>query len=80
MKSWIILLVILAFQLGSCTAMAGSVEPWPAMLVAVALSVALKLWNDRSRVLGFPMEFLLFSTVIMIVVNLARLYIIPIPF
>lgn len=80
MKSWVILLVILAFQLGSCTVMAGGVEPWPANLIAVALIVALKLWNDRARVLGFPMEFLLFSTVIMIVVNLARLYIIPLPF
>lgn len=80
MKSWVILLFILAFQLGSCTFMAGGPEPWPAMLVAAVLIVALKLWNDRSRVLGFPMEFLLFSTVIMIVVNLARLYLIPLPF
>jgi hypothetical protein len=80
MKGWIILLFILAFQLGSCTAMAGNVEPWPAMLVAVVLIIALKLWNDRSKVLGFPMEFLLFSTVIMIVVNLTRLYLIPLPF
>ena len=80
MKSWVILLAILAFQLGSCTAMAGGVEPWPAVLVAVVLIVALKVWNDRSKVLGFPMEFLLFSTVIMIVVNLARLYMIPLPY
>ena len=80
MKSWVILLVILAFQLGSCTAMAGGFEPWPAVLVAVLLIVALKVWNDRSKVLGFPMEFLLFSTVIMIVVNLARLYMIPLPY
>jgi hypothetical protein len=80
MKGWIILLFILAFQLGSCTAMAGNVEPWPAMLVAVVLIIALKLWNDRSKVLGFPMEFLLISTVIMIVVNLTRLYLIPLPF
>lgn len=80
MKSWVILLVILAFQLGSCRAMAGSIDPWPAVLIAVVLIVALKLWNDRSRVLGFPMEFLLFSTVIMIVVNLGRLYMTPLPF
>lgn len=80
MKSWIILLFILAFQLGSCTAMAGGTEPWPAVLIAVILIVALKVWNDRAKILGFPMEFLLFSTVIMIVVNLARLYIVPIPY
>ena len=80
MRSWIILLAILAFQLGSCTAIAGGLEPWPAVLVAVVLIVALKLWNDRSKLLGFPMEFLLVSTVIMIVVNLARLYVVPLPY
>lgn len=80
MRSWIILLGILAFQLGSCAAIAGGIEPWPAVLVAVVLIVALKLWNDRSKLLGFPMEFLLFSTVIMIVVNLARLYVVPLPY
>ena len=80
MKSWIILLLIFAFQIGSCSAMAGGTEPWPAVLIALTLIVALKVWNDRSKVLGFPMEFLLFSTVIMIVVNLARLYILPLPY
>jgi hypothetical protein len=80
MKSWFILLLILAFQLGSCTAMAGGTEPWPAVLIAVILIVSLKVWNDRAKILGFPMEFLLFSTVIMIVVNLARLYIVPLPY
>lgn len=80
MKSWVILLVILAFLLGSCTAMAGSIEPWPAILIATILIVGLKVWNDRSKILGFPMEFLLFATVIMIVVNLVRLYLIPLPF
>lgn len=80
MKSWVILLVILAFLLGSCSIMAGGTEPWPAALVATLLIVALKVWNDRARVLGFPMEFLLFAAVIMIVVNLARLYFTPLPF
>ncbi len=80
MKSWVILLVILGFLLGSCTVMAGGTEPWPAALIATALIVALKAWNDRAKVLGFPMAFLLFAAVIMIVVNLARLYIIPLPF
>ncbi len=44
------------------------------------LIIALKLWNDRSKMLGFPMEFLLMSTVIMIVVKQTRLYLIPLPF
>ena len=80
MRNTIVLLVILAFLLGSCTAMAGNLDHWPAMLVAVVLIVGLKLWNDRARVLGFPMEFLLFATVIMIVSNLTRLYVVPLPF
>lgn len=80
MKSWIVLLFILAFLLGSCTAMAGDVSHWPASLVAVILIVLLKFWNDRSRMLAWPMEFILFSAVILIVSNLTRLYFLPLAF
>ena len=74
MQRWIVLAVILVFLLGSCTAMAGDVSHWPASAAAVALIVGLKLWNDRMKTLAWPMEFLLFAAVIMIVSNLTRLY------
>lgn len=76
MRNAIGLLVILTFLLGSCTVMTGNVSHWPASLVAVGAIVALKLANDRFRVLGWPMEFLLASAVTMIVINLGRLYLI----
>lgn len=77
MNRWIVLVVILCALLGSCTVMAGNVAHWPASLVAVVLIVLLKVWNDRSKNLAWPMEFLLFAAVILIVSNLTRLYLLP---
>lgn len=76
----VILLVIIAFLLGSCTVIAGDVSHWPATLIAVGIIVVMKIANDRLRVLGWPMEFLLASAVTMIVINLIRLYFLPLPF
>jgi len=74
MRDNIILLVILAFLLGSCTVMAGNVSHWPASLVAVVAIVAGKILNDRFKILKWPMEFLLAAAVTMIIINLVRLY------
>ena len=80
MKNAFGLLIILVFLLGSCTAMAGDVSHWPASLPAVATIVCMKVANDRFKVLAWPMEFVLASAVIMILFNVARLYIIPLPY
>lgn len=80
MRRWTGLLILLAFLLGSCTTMAGGVQHWPASLVAVAAIVAMKIANDRYRVLRWPLEFLLAAGVVMIVINLARLYMLPMPY
>lgn len=74
MKNAIGLLVIILLLLGSCTVMAGGASHWPASLIAVIIIVVMKFANDRFRVLGWPMEFLLASAVTMIVINLTRLY------
>lgn len=74
MKNAIGLLVIILLLLGSCTVMAGDISHWPASLIAVVAIVAMKFANDRFRVLNWPMEFLLASAVVMIVINLTRLY------
>lgn len=79
MKSWIVLAFILTFLLSSCTAMAGDFQHWPASLTAVVLIILAKLANDRFKVLAWPMEFLLAAGVTMIVVNLVRLALIPLP-
>lgn len=76
MRNAVGLLVIILFLLGSCTVMAGNVSHWPASVIAVAVIVAMKIVNDRVQILRWPMEFLLTSAVVMIVINLARLYMI----
>jgi hypothetical protein len=79
MRDGLVLLVILAFLLGSCTVIAGDASHWPATLIAIGVIVLMKVTNDRVRVLGWPMEFLLASAVTMIVINLTRLYFLPPP-
>ncbi|WP_207481891.1 hypothetical protein [Arenibaculum pallidiluteum] len=74
MKNAAVLILIVLFLLGSCTAMAGDFSHWPASLPAVLLICVMKIANDRWRILRWPMEFLLGSAVTMIVVSLAWLY------
>ncbi len=80
MKSWVVLSIILLFLLSSCTAIAGGTSLWPASLIAFVVIVALKVINDRIKLLAWPMEFLLASGVIMIVINLGNLYWQPMPY
>jgi hypothetical protein len=80
MKSTIVLLIILAFLLGACSAIAGDTSHWPATLIAVIAIVIFKFVNDRIQLLAWPMEFLLAAGVTMIVINLARLYFLPIAY
>jgi hypothetical protein len=79
MSSNAVLVLILALLLGSCTVIAGDVSHWPASLVAVLAIIALKIWNDRIKLLAWPMEFLLAAGVLMIIINLGRLYFLPLP-
>lgn len=74
MKNILGMSLIAVFLLSSCTAMTGDTSHWPASVVALALIVLMKILNDRIQVLRWPMEFLMASTVTMIVVNLVRLY------
>lgn len=80
MKSWVVLVVIVILLLGGCSAIEGGTPPPYASLIAVALIVVMKVVNDRIKLLAWPMEFLLASAVIMIVVNLIRLYYTPLPY
>jgi hypothetical protein len=80
MTSRIVFVVILTLLLGSCTVITGDVSHWPASLVAILAIVGMKIWNDRIKLLAWPMEFLLAAGVTMIVINLGRLYFIPLPY
>ncbi|RBP18121.1 hypothetical protein DFR50_10163 [Roseiarcus fermentans] len=73
-SSWFVLLGIILAMLGGCTAMAGDLQTWPASLTAVAIMLVAKIVNDRVRIVKWPMEFLFWSAMTMIVCNLAYLY------
>lgn len=72
--SWIILFGLMLFLLGSCTAMAGNVDHWPASLSAVAAMLAGKVANDRFHIVKWPMEFVFWSAITMVFFNLLYLY------
>jgi hypothetical protein len=75
-----VLCLIILLLLGGCTAITGGdLSPWPATLAAVVVIVAIKFWNDRVKILAWPMEFLLVAGVTMIVINLGRLYFLLLP-
>jgi uncharacterized protein YcfL len=80
MKSWIVLAVIILFLLGGCSAIEGGTPPALTSVIAVAAILGMKVANDRIKLLAWPMEFLLASAVIMIVLNLVRLYYTPLPY
>jgi hypothetical protein len=73
-SSWLLFVLIAAALLGGCTLMAGDVEHWPASAPALALMVAGKLANDRWKVVSWPMEFLMWSAVVLITSNLVYLH------
>jgi uncharacterized membrane protein YphA (DoxX/SURF4 family) len=72
--SWMALCLILILLLGGCAAMAGDFSPWPACSLAVIAIVAGKIANDRWKIVKWPMEFLFWSAMTMIIVNLIYLY------
>jgi hypothetical protein len=75
--TWFALALIVALLLGSCSALAGGVQHWPASLAAVGAMVVGKVVNDRYGLVKWPMEFLLLSAILLIVANLVQLYFAP---
>jgi hypothetical protein len=59
--------------------MSGDFYQWPAMLIATAIIIALKILNDWKKFLSWPMEFLLFAAVILIIANLTWLFFFDLP-
>ena len=76
-KSWIVLALIMLLLLSGCSALAGDFQHYPASLPAAGLMIAGKALNDRYRVVRWPMEFVLWSAVTLIGLNLAYLSIKP---
>lgn len=72
--NWLILLAIMAGLATGCSLMAGDLSHWPATLPALLAILVAKLVNDRIRLLKWPMEFLFWAAMLLILFNLVRLY------
>ncbi len=73
-SSWILLVAICIVLLGSCSLMAGDFEQWPASVPALGVMIAGKFANDRFKLVKWPMEFILWSAIVLIFFNLVYLY------
>ncbi len=71
--SWFLLLVVILFLFGGCTALAGDLSPWPPFLIWVAVVVPLKALNDRFRKVAWPIEYIFWSVILLIAINLVWL-------
>lgn len=69
---WLVLAGVILTLFGGCTAFAGKVSgEWtPAFLIWVAILVPLKAVNDRVDKVKWPMEFIMWSVLLLIAVNL----------
>lgn len=76
-RSWILLSLIMLVLMGSCTAMAGDFEHYPASVPVLAGMIAGKILNDRYRIVKWPMEFFVWSAVALIFFNLVYLHFKP---
>lgn len=76
-RSWILLSLIMLVLMGSCTAMAGDFEHYPASLPVLAFMVVGKVLNDRYQLVKWPMEFIVWSAVALIFFNLVHLHFKP---
>ncbi|MEX3013971.1 hypothetical protein [Gymnodinialimonas hymeniacidonis] len=76
-RSWLVLGLIVIVLMGSCTAMAGNLEHYPASLPALVVMLVGKVLNDRFKLVKWPMEFILWSAVILILFNLIHLHFKP---
>ena len=79
-SSWFIAALIFVSLLSGCSVMAGGLDHWPASVLSVAALIPVKIFNDRAKVLNWPMEFILVAGVTMIVFNLVRLFFAPLPY
>ena len=76
-KSWIVFLICIVALIGGCSALAGGGEPWPPCLIWVAIVAPLKALNDRYRKFAWPMEFIAWSVILLITINLLWLRYVP---
>lgn len=72
---WLVLGIVMAALFGGCTAFAGKVtgEWTPAYLIWAAIVAPMKALNDRFKKVKWPMEFIMWSVLLLIALNLVWL-------
>jgi hypothetical protein len=76
-RSWAVLAAIYLLLVGACGAMAGGLPQWPGSLSYAVAMVAAKLLNDRLHLLKWPMEFVFWSAILFVALNLTLLHFQP---
>ncbi len=76
-RSWLILSLIVLLLLGGCSALSGDFQHYPASIPAVIAMFTGKALNDRWPLVKWPMEFFLWSAVVLIFFNLVYLHFKP---
>jgi hypothetical protein len=77
LRSWGVLAALYLLLAGACGAMAGGPQQWPSSLVAGVVMVAAKLVNDRHHLLKWPMEFVFWSAIFFVALDLTMLHFQP---
>jgi hypothetical protein len=72
---WLVLAIVILALFGGCSAFSGRVsKEWtPAFLAWIALVVPFKVLNDRFQKVQWPMEFIMWSILLLIAMNLVWL-------
>jgi hypothetical protein len=70
--AWLVLGIIILTLFGGCTLLAGGVHgQWtPPFLIWAVLLAPLKLLNDRFQKVKWPMEFVMWSVILLITLSL----------
>ena len=69
-RSWVLFVISVLALFGGCSAMEGGVSHWQPFLIWLAVVTPMKALNDRFRKVPWPIEFILWSVILLITVNL----------
>ena len=69
-RSWVLFVICILGVFGGCSAMAGGVSHWSPFLIWLAVVAPMKALNDRFRKVPRPIEFILWSIILLITINL----------
>ena len=69
-RSWVLFFICVLGLFGGCSAMEGGIGHWLPFLIWLAVVAPMKALNDRFRKVPWPVEFILWSVILLITINL----------